>query len=355
MKKKIIGILVITLLITTTLPVIGTINVDKSKPSEEIILKENEKSDDILSLLINRAFMFTWLDSDWDYTPRGNAPGLLHPYTDSIIVFGANAPGTFTTAPESRIQADAAGGARILGTQGNTADKPAIGFFSSNGVDDGGGGNGIFRPLANTMAFATSSNERMRISNNGNIGIGTTDPLSLLHVVGGQIEIDEDGQNSRWQIHGSAFGFGIKDEDQNEYRLIIKNDNGKIGISTFSPTSRLHIGGPVATAITSVVAPPLPGYDITEDDSVIFAEATSSSIPGFVILPYTGLSPGREYKIKNIGDTGIVWVVASLGDNDLIDDVPEHSLNPLDSIIVVSDGDPTGTGGHWFIMAEYDH
>lgn len=76
------------------------------------------------------------------------------------------------------------GGARILGEQGNTAARPAIGFFSTNGVDDGGGGNGIFRPLANTMAFATTSTEHMRITSGGAVGIGTMSPTENLDVAG---------------------------------------------------------------------------------------------------------------------------------------------------------------------------
>lgn len=79
------------------------------------------------------------------------------------------------------------GGARILSTQGNTPASPAIGFqssVSSTGApqEDGGGGNGIFRPLANTMAFATASQERMRIDVGGNLAIGTTAPTARLAV-----------------------------------------------------------------------------------------------------------------------------------------------------------------------------
>lgn len=87
-----------------------------------------------------------------------------------------------------------AGGARILSAQGNTAANPAIGFQSSvstigTAENDGGGGNGIFRPLANTMAFSTTSLERMRITGGGNIGINTQSPLMKLHVHNGGIMI----------------------------------------------------------------------------------------------------------------------------------------------------------------------
>ncbi len=81
-----------------------------------------------------------------------------------------------------------AGGARILAAQGNTAADPAIGFQSSvsdptTAQNDGGGGNGIFRPIANNMAFSTGSIERMRINQAGFVGIGTSTPTSQLEVV----------------------------------------------------------------------------------------------------------------------------------------------------------------------------
>ncbi len=81
-----------------------------------------------------------------------------------------------------------AGGARILSAQGNTAADPAIGFQSSVSTtatanNDGGGGNGIFRPVANNMAFATGSIERMRINQAGFVGIGTASAANQLEVV----------------------------------------------------------------------------------------------------------------------------------------------------------------------------
>ncbi|MGA9768764.1 MAG: tail fiber domain-containing protein [Blastocatellia bacterium] len=95
------------------------------------------------------------------------------------------------------LRATVNGGARILGEQGNTSARPAIGFFSTNGVDDGGGGNGIFRPLANTMAFATASTERMRITSGGAVGIGTMVPTESLDVNGrGRIRLLDPGSPS---------------------------------------------------------------------------------------------------------------------------------------------------------------
>ncbi len=80
------------------------------------------------------------------------------------------------------LRSGANGGARILGVQGNTPTRPAIGFFSTNGVDDGGGGNGIYRPTANTMAFSTNSLERMRLDVNGKLNLGTVTGQGRLNI-----------------------------------------------------------------------------------------------------------------------------------------------------------------------------
>jgi hypothetical protein len=104
-----------------------------------------------------------------------------------VSFFETNAQQIQTTNPPA-VYSSVVGGARILATQGNTAANPAIGFsgvlgqYPKNNLNDGGGGNGIFRPAANTMAFSTSSLERMRISSGGELGINTTNPTALLHV-----------------------------------------------------------------------------------------------------------------------------------------------------------------------------
>lgn len=43
---------------------------------------------------------------------------------------------------------------------------------------------GLFSPSANTLSISTSGIERLRVNNNGNIGIGTGSPSAQLHVIG---------------------------------------------------------------------------------------------------------------------------------------------------------------------------
>jgi hypothetical protein len=55
------------------------------------------------------------------------------------------------------------------------ATTPGISFIGNTNT-------GIFRPSNDTIALSTTGLERMRITNNGNVGIGTTNPQGMLHI-----------------------------------------------------------------------------------------------------------------------------------------------------------------------------
>ncbi len=132
--------------------------------------------------------------------------------------------GVTTIGTGQRIQSESAGGARILGEKGGTPDKPAIGFFSTNGVDDGAGGLGIYRPLANEMAFATQSQERMRLVGS-RLGIGTPTPENKLHVTGA-INLDPIAEPA-----APSTGFVIY-VDSSDGKLKAKASTGAVTILT---------------------------------------------------------------------------------------------------------------------------
>ncbi|MBI1729028.1 hypothetical protein HY229_09370 [Candidatus Acetothermia bacterium] len=150
------------------------------------------------------------------------------------------------------------GGMRILGAQGQNATHPAIGFFSTcpsvAACDDGGGGNGIFRPLANTMAFSTGSAERMRITSGGAVGIGTTSPQALLDVnavggvhsikttsVGGNAVLAQATSGGNAIVGIANAGNGGVFSSTSGYGLLVTS--GKVGIGNANPLSKLAVSG----------------------------------------------------------------------------------------------------------------
>ena len=57
--------------------------------------------------------------------------------------------------------------------------------FVDNSGFNIGTGSSIFSPATNTLTFGTNSNERLRITSAGKVGINSTSPSHTLDVVGG--------------------------------------------------------------------------------------------------------------------------------------------------------------------------
>jgi hypothetical protein len=187
------------------------------------------------------------------------------------------------------------GGARILEAQGNTAANPAIGFHSTassvgTANNDGGGGNGIFRPAPNVMAFSTGSTERMRISSGGAVGIGVLAPTAKLHTFGTVrleslassttntmlISTDANGNLSyqpassffpssiSWLLGGNSGTnpltdfLGTNDANPLNFRTsgtqrAIFTTGGEMGIGTTTPMAQLDVDGAANLTNTAII------------------------------------------------------------------------------------------------------
>jgi hypothetical protein len=107
--------------------------------------------------------------------------------------------------------------------------------------------------------------ERLRITNAGNVGIGTASPANALHVhnSSGQQWIRVSGSGGgivnfydtaagvnqklyQWRSEGGLFRMALVTDAENAFaqqNILVANSAGNVGVGTASPTNRLHVFG----------------------------------------------------------------------------------------------------------------
>jgi hypothetical protein len=113
----------------------------------------------------------------------------------------------------------------------------------------GNSGGGIFRFLLSGSTTGSGPSEKMRITNTGNVGIGTTSPSTKLHVVGNS-EITGDIFLGRYIFHDNDTNtwIGFPSNDTISFRTngldrVRVTSSGNVGIGAASPAKKLTIGG----------------------------------------------------------------------------------------------------------------
>ena len=171
--------------------------------------------------------------------------------TDKAAIYVDNS-GNFTIGGADIHLDGVVSGDRFKVLNGGALTSPSIQLDDTTGDE-----SGLYLPATNNIGIITDRLERVRIDESGNVGIGTTNPSSLLSVVdsGGTglefIPQDTNNRNIIFSYKRSASTYKQLDVVASDFkfttngadtRMVILN-GGNVGIGTTSPTATLDIKG----------------------------------------------------------------------------------------------------------------
>jgi len=107
--------------------------------------------------------------------------------------------------------------------------------------------------LQNIQFFTAGTNEKMRLDYSGRLGIGTTSPTSRLSLSGSQAALDltrGTTGDSKWEFSSDSTKLYIAEMSTGtrDYIMTFKETSGNVGIGTTSPVTALDVRGEVSVA-----------------------------------------------------------------------------------------------------------
>jgi len=283
-----------------------------------------------------------YVDTSTGFVGIGTAtPGFKLDMVDNNAAAGGYRITNNTAGTTAQIQnklVNDTGGIAYYGVTSSTYTAAPIlsnrAFFGSNNID-----TVVWTQTANNILFGTgglqTTNERMRITSTGNVGIGTTSPSGLLHIsaAGAAPMYITAGSTSIAQINfgdSANTNAGRIDFDNNgDYMRFVTmgaervriTDAGNVGIGTTQPVYKLDVSGTVGVGTLNFTG-------VNMEQSFI-----SNQIPP--AMYYTGIA-GADYPFLTAGNL-VIQPRTDVG-RDIIFANNNGSTTPTASMVIKSGG-----------------
>ena len=135
-----------------------------------------------------------------------------------------------------------------------------------------------------------SGQDHVTIQNDGDVGIGTTNPTATLDVDGDAI----------FNESGAAKDFRIE-SDANTHQLYVDGTNNEIGVNTSTPASGLEVNTSMGLKVTTITS----ATTLDQTHNVVLCNTGSYT----VTLPAAASNTGKVYYIKNIDSDGDYFTI----------------------------------------------
>lgn len=201
---------------------------------------------------------------------------------------------------------------------------------------------------------STAFTERMRIKGNGNVGIGTNNPSSILSVKANDIGITQESPDGTTKIgfyttNGSAFlqthtNHNLNFATNNGVQQMVLTTTGNLGVGTPFPSAKLDVNGSIKISGGT----PGNGKVLTSDASGLASWKTNSA-HGFrrTAAPFSNLISG-----STIAFTGGTFDDGNNTSGGVFD-VPESGVYRLDVKLPFKDQNNIGTQSYSVALEKY--
>jgi hypothetical protein len=225
--------------------------------------------------------------------------GIYSPGADQVAI-STNGTGRLFVDASGNVGIGQASVTAVFGrTVSNTGAAAATYRVAGNSTSaylftsDGLGYGGINQQTNHPFTFGTNGLERMRITSDGKLGLGTSSPGSVMHVKGANIRLEEAAGGRTLDIYpaisgtdhrftSTTTGAGYSFENNTGTLVAIKSD-GNVGIGTTSPAYQCVVEGS-----TPYLQLKQAGTN-TGSSRVIFGDADTAS-PGQIIYDHSNSS-----------------------------------------------------------------